>query len=335
MLPPPSARQDRTTVIVQGRELAILKRLLQANKGPVKDGDLQRFYSELISICRGMEQVLQVACFGDASSHTSAALLQHFGHGVKVKPCQDIAAVFRAVEGGECDHGVVPVENSSEGSVNHTLDMLMDTSLYVCGEIEMRIRHALWLAAGVTRQEVSRVYGHVQALAQCRNWLAINMPHAECVQAASSSDAIQRAVSDHQAAVAGEHAGDECKDLRPDSTGIEDRIGNSTRFLVLGQDYCEATSDDKTSILFATPNNPGSLCQVLQCLARHQVSMTRIESRPSGKANWEYVFFVDLEGHGTDDKVRQALDELSAAAAMYRCLGSYPKACTGNGPGRT
>ena len=308
------------------REQEVLRRLGKANPGPIRESDLRRLYGELISVCRSMEQELRVACFGDASSHTYAALLQHFGHSVQVEPCQDIGMVFRAVERNECEHGVVPVENSSEGSVNHTLDMFMDTSLCIDGEIEMRIRHGLWLASGLERAATRKVYGHAQALAQCRNWLSLHMPHAKCIPAASSSDAVQRAVRDRQAALAGEHAGDAAEGLHLDHAGIEDKLLNTTRFLVLGRGLCQPSGDDKTSILFATANHPGSLCQMLQCMARHEVSMTRIESRPSGKGNWEYVFFVDLEGHSKDEKVSAALNELSSTAAMYRCLGSYPKA---------
>lgn len=307
------------------REQAVLRRLLKNNPGPMQAPDLHRLYSELISVCRSMEQLLRVACFGDGTSHTSAALLRHFGHSVEMVPCEDISLVFRAVERGECDYGVVPVENSSEGSVNHTLDMFMDTSLCIDGEIEMRIRHGLWLAVATDRASVQKVYGHAQALAQCRNWLQLKLPQARLIAAASSSDAVQRAIRDGQAAVAGEHVLGEAEGLLLDGRGIEDKVGNTTRFLVLGPGLCEPSGNDKTSILFATPNHPGALCRMLECLAKHKVSMTRIESRPSGQGNWQYVFFVDIEGHGKDEKVGAALRELSSVAAMYRCLGSYPR----------
>lgn len=307
------------------REAQVLRKIIADNPGPLSTEEVTRLFREIMSACLALEQVLNIAYLGPEGTFTQAAALKHFGHSVQTSAFGSIDQVFREVESGACHYGVVPVENSIEGVVNHTLDMLINSSLLICGEVELRIHHHL-LTRAKNLKQIRQVYSHQQSLAQCRRWLDAHLLHAERIDVSSNAEAAQRvAKRRNAAAIAGESAA-EYYDLPALYSNIEDHPDNTTRFLVLGAHDTARSGRDKTSILFSAPNRPGSLHEMLACFATPKVSMTRIESRPSRVGMWEYVFFVDIEGHVQDPKVVAALDKLRAAAPMVKLLGSYPVA---------
>ena len=256
---------------------------------------------------------------------TQAAALKHFGHSITTLPVSAISDVFQEVEAGNCQYGVVPVENSTEGVISHTLDMFFNSSLQICGEVTLRIHHNL-LSLSHGLESVKRVYSHQQSLAQCRGWLDRHLPHAEHIPVGSNAEAARKAKEDPgSAAIAGETAG-EIYQLAILAHNIEDEQGNTTRFLIIGKQMVPPSGDDKTSLLISTKNEAGGLHRLLEPLAAHGVSMTRIESRPSRRGMWDYVFFIDIDGHREEAKVVRALAALEKAAGMYKILGSYPKA---------
>lgn len=308
------------------REAQILRKIIEQNAGPLSDEETARLFREIMSACLALEQPLAVAYFGPAGTYTQSAALKHFGHSVNTQAFASIEEVFREVEAGECQYGVVPVENSIEGVISHTLDSFMQSPLTICGEVELRIRHNL-LSRAPSLDKVERVYAHSQALAQCRHWLDHTLPKAERVAVSSNAEAARRAGAElgGTAAIAGEAAA-ELYGLSALASGIEDDPSNTTRFLIIGHQRVARSGDDKTTVLFSTPNKPGALYKVLGAFADAGVSMTRIESRPSRRGMWDYLFFVDLEGHADDAKVADALAHLKERAAMVKILGSYPRA---------
>ena len=307
------------------REAQVLRRVQALNPGPLDNEEMARLFREIMSACLALEARQKVAYLGPEGTFTQAAALKHFGHSVETRPLNAINEVFREVEARECEFGVVPIENSTEGVVNHTLDSFLQSSLYICGEVELRIHQHL-LSREADLAAIRRLYSHPQSLAQCREWLDAHLPHAERVSAASNADAAARAAQEAgAAAIAGENAA-EIYGLNVLRRNIEDNPDNTTRFLVIGHQEVPPSGDDKTSLLVSAHNRPGSLHDLLSPFARHGVSLTRIESRPSQCVNWEYVFFLDLAGHREDAPVRAALEELREAAQMVRVLGSYPQA---------
>ncbi len=307
------------------REARILRNIIEKNKGPLSEEEMARLFREIMSACLALEQVLNIAYLGPEGTFTEAAALKHFGHSVSTTAVGSIDQVFRDVEAGACHYGVVPIENSIEGVVNHTLDMLINSTLLICGEVELRIHHHLMSRAG-SLDEVTRVYSHQQSLAQCRGWLDTHLLNAERVPVNSNAEAARLAARENgAAAIAGETAA-EFYDLKILVTNIEDEPDNTTRFLVIGRHDTMPSGTDKTSLLFSTPNRPGALHQMLACFAENDVSMTRIESRPSRQGMWDYVFFVDVEGHAKDPKVAAAIAKLKSCASMVKLLGSYPQA---------
>jgi chorismate mutase / prephenate dehydratase len=307
------------------REAQILRRLLENNSGPMPDEDLVRLMREVISICLSLEQELRIAYLGPEGTFTHAAVLKHFGGAVEPVAVTSIPEVFREVAAGASDYGVVPVENSLEGSVNQTLDCLSESTLTICGEIILAVHHQL-LSKEVTLGDVQRVYAHEQALAQCRGWLDRNLPGAERIALGSNAAAAQRAQSEAGAgAIASEQAGEKYG-LEARAVNIEDHPQNTTRFAILGGSMPRATGDDVTSIMFSMPNEPGALHAVLSVLAEAEISMSRIESRPKRTGDWDYLFFVDLLGHRDDAKVAAALAAMEARAALFKVLGSCPRA---------
>jgi chorismate mutase/prephenate dehydratase len=318
-------RAGRQNFYSPEREAQVLRRVLERNQGPLSDEEVARLFRELMSACLALESPLNIAFLGPEGTFTQEATLKHFGHSVHTLPLTTIDEVFRAVESGHADFGVVPVENSTEGAVSHTLDMLMKTPLKIGGEVELRVHHHL-LGKMSDKVQANKVVSHQQSLAQCRGWLDTNLPGVERVAVNSNAEAAHLASRDaHCLAIAGESAA-RIYDLKMLAQNIEDEPQNTTRFLVIGNLETRPSGHDKTSLLLSGKNKPGALHALLAPLARHGINMTRIESRPSRQTVWEYVFFVDIEGHIEDKKLRQALAELEQEAAFLRCLGSYPKA---------
>jgi len=306
------------------REAQILRRILERNPGPLADEEMARLFREIMSACLALEQPLNIAYLGPEGTFTQTAAHKHFGRSIRSTAFASIDQVFREVESGACHCGVVPVENSIEGVVNHTLDMLVNSSLRICGEIELRIHQHL-LSRAKAAQRIRCVYSHQQSLAQCRRWLDNHLLHAERIPVNSNAEAARRAAADSTAAaVAGESAA-ELYRLPVLSRNIEDEPDNTTRFLVLGPYATPPSGCDKTSILFTTANRPGALHQTLKCFSDHGVNMVRIESRPSRRGMWDYVFFVDVDGHAEDPSVAAAIHQLEASTSMVKLLGSYPR----------
>lgn len=313
------------TVYRPEREAQILRRVMARNQGPLTDEALVRVFRELISATVAAEAPIAVAFLGPAGTYTHAAALKHFGASVTAVPQTTIDDVFHAVESGDTDYGVVPVENSIEGMVSHTLDSFFVSPLRICGEILLRIRHQLLSVAGAL-DDVQRVLSHTQSLAQCRGWLAGHLPEATLSSVASNAEAARQVQGDSRAAAIASAEAAELYGLPVLASNIEDHAANTTRFLVVGKDLVPSSGEDKTSLVVSNPNRPGALHRILTPLAEHGVSMTRIESRPSRAALWEYVFFIDVEGHADDPNVRTALDKLESEAGFLRCFGSYPRA---------
>jgi chorismate mutase/prephenate dehydratase len=310
------------------REAQVLRNVIERNHGPLRDEEMVRLFRELMSACLAQEEPLKVAYLGPEGTFTQSAVLKHFGHSVRALSVPTIAEVFHEVEAGVADFGVAPVENSTEGTVNHTLDMFLTSALKVCGEVELRIHQHLM---GRMKEigQIKRLCAHSQSLAQCRAWLMQYLPDVEKVPVASNAEAARRARDeDGTAALAGEAAA-EVYDLRILFSNVEDQGDNTTRFLVIGRGLFPPSGRDKTSLLVSasgTEGRPGVLLHLLEPLARHGISMSRIESRPSRKKKWDYVFFVDIDGHADDKPVKKALEEVKAKASLFKVLGAYPKA---------
>jgi len=307
------------------REAEILQTIQQRNAGPLSNEEIARLFREIMSACLALEQVLKVAYLGPEGTFTQSAALKHFGHSVETVSLGSIEDVFREVESGASQYGVVPIENSTEGVITHTLDNFIDSSLKICGEVELRIHHHLLSKQGDT-EGLKRVYSHHQSLAQCRKWLNANMPGVERVPVNSNAEAAMKAAEDQRsAAIAGESAA-ELYGLKIAVSNIEDEPDNTTRFLVIGHDEVQPGKHDKTSLLVSSDNQPGALYRLLQPFAKNNISMTRIESRPSRREMWDYVFFVDIDGHISDEKVASALSDLKKESSILKVLGSYPRA---------
>lgn len=307
------------------REAEILRRIKAENPGPLDGEEVARLFREIMSACLALEKPLKVGYLGPEGTFTQAAALKHFGHSVHAQPFGAIGDIFREVEAGACDYGVVPVENSTEGVVNHTLDMFMRSPLLIAGEVTLRIHHHL-LSRAVDLGAVRRVYSHQQSLAQCRGWLDRYLPNAERIAVSTNADAAKLAASTLDAAAVASEAAAELYDLGVLAQRIEDEPGNTTRFLVIGPEDSPPSGHDKTSMLLSCRNEAGGLHRLLTPLAEQGISMTRIESRPSRQGVWDYVFFVDVCGHRQSPKVAQALEQLKRAANLCKVLGSYPEA---------
>lgn len=307
------------------REAEVLRRMADSNPGPLGREAVTRFFRELMSECLALEKPLAVAFLGPEGTFTQQAAYKHFGHAIRSVPLPAIDEIFRAVESGACQYGVVPVENSTEGVITHTLDSFLRSVLMIAGEVSLRIHHNLMgKVAGLG--EIREVYSHQQSLAQCREWLDRYLPDARRVPVSSNAEAARLAeTTPNVAAIAGEVAA-ELYGLDILERNIEDEPDNTTRFLIIGRNAVGRTGGDKTSLLLATRNFPGALHSVLEPFARHRISMSKIESRPSRRGTWDYVFFIDLEGHRDDAPVADALAELEQHVTMLKILGSYPRA---------
>jgi len=309
------------------REAQVLRMARERNCGPLRDEEVLRLFREIMSACLAQQEPLKVAFLGPEGTFTQAAVLTHFGHSVRSLPLASIDEVFHEVEAGNADFGVVPIENSTEGTVNHTLDRFLTSPLKICGEVELRIHHFL-MGAMSSLGRIQRVCSHAQALAQCRAWLDDHLPNVEQVAVSSNAEGARRARDEKgTAAIAGDTAA-EVYGLKVLAAQIEDRPDNATRFLVLGRKLFSASGEDRTTLLLSVghADGPGALYKLLEPLAKHRISMTRIESRPSHRRKWDYVFFIDIEGHCEEPHVVRALEALKKRASRFRVLGSYPRA---------
>lgn len=306
------------------REAQVLRTVKGRNKGPLGGEEMARLFREIMSACLALEKPMHIAFLGPEGTFTQAAALKHFGHSVVSVPMGAIDEVFREVESGAAHYGVVPVENSTEGMINHTLDMFMNSQAKICGEVQLRIHHHLLAPEGVDAEKIEKVYSHQQSLAQCRKWLDSHWRKLERVAVSSNAEAARRVKSEpNSAAIAGDMAA-ELYGLTKIAKNIEDRPDNTTRFLIIGRDTVPPSGIDKTSILVSMRNKPGALYQLLEPFHRHNISLTRIETRPSSRGTWAYVFYIDFEGHATDPGIKLVLDEITQEAMELKILGSYP-----------
>jgi chorismate mutase/prephenate dehydratase len=309
------------------READVLRRIKAANEGPLSDETVALLFREIMSACLALERPVTVAYLGPPGTFSERAAIKHFGHAAQPLPEPSIDEVYRAVESGAADFGVVPVENSTEGAVGRSLDLMPQTPRKVCGEVVLRIHHNLMAKEPPADfAAIRRVFSHGQSLAQCHEWLNNNLPNAERIAVASNAEAARRAAEEaDSAAVAGEMAA-EHYGLAILAPNIEDEPNNTTRFLVLGDYEPGPSGRDKTSLVLSARNRAGAVYEMLTPFATRGVSMTKFESRPSKVALWEYLFFVDIEGHRTDPQVEAALEEVSRIAGYLKVLGSYPAA---------
>jgi chorismate mutase/prephenate dehydratase len=319
---------DGAEVYRPDREAEVLRRLTEGNPGPLSNRDVARLFQEIVSACRALQTPMTVAFLGPEGTFTEAAAFKHFGHSISVSPMDSIDAVFREVESGAANFGVVPVENSTEGVINHTLDMFMQSKLSICGEVQLRIHHSV-MAVEEGLDGIGRVYSHQQSLAQCRKWLDANLAHAEREAVSSNAEAARLAAKNPGTAAIAAQVAAELYDLKLIARNVEDEPDNTTRFLVVGKLSVPRTGSDKTSVMFSAKNRPGALFELLESFKIRDVNMTRIESRPSRSGLWDYAFFVDIDGHETDDVIKEALADIDAHAAFFKVLGSYPRSATG------
>jgi chorismate mutase/prephenate dehydratase len=307
------------------REAQVISRLKSINQGPLSDDEVGRLIREVMSACLALEQPLKIAYLGPEGTFTQSAALKHFGHSVSTVPMSSIPDVFNSIESGHANYGLVPVENSTEGVISHTLDMFMDSKLKICGEVEIRVHHHL-ASKSQDVSQIKQIYSHQQSFAQCRRWLDQNFPGIERTPVSSNAEAARLAsVESDAAAICGLPAV-EIFELKICFENIEDLSDNTTRFVIIGGQDVGPSGNDKTSLLISTKNIPGALLGLLQPLADHGISMNKIESRPAQGHKWAYVFFIDIDGHQDDKNVTAALNELQQQAALFKILGSYPKA---------
>lgn len=307
------------------REAQVLRRLLDQNTGPLSNEAVTAVFRNVMSNCRALEKELSVAFLGPLGTYSEEAASKQFGGLSNPVQCASIDEVFRVVESGQVDYGVVPVENSTEGAIGRTLDLLMQSSLNICGEVELPVHHNL-LSLQTDKAAVRKVYSHAQSLGQCHEWLNRNFPGIEREAVASNAEAARRAAKEEGTAAIASKRAAELFGLHLLAESIEDDPRNTTRFLILATHDVSPSGHDKTSLAMATRNVPGAVVKLLSPLAENGVSMTKLESRPSYTGLWEYVFFVDIEGHRNDKKVAKSLAELEERAAFLKVLGSYPVA---------
>ncbi len=307
------------------REAQVLRRMAEINPGPLSSEKVAQVYRQIMSACLALEEPLKVAYLGPEGTFTQQATLKQFGDSVVGTPMVTVDDVFREVTSESCNYGVVPVENSSEGVVNHTLDNFLSSNLQICGEVELRVHHNLMVSSEATA-DIKRIYSHQQTLGQCRRWLNGHYPNVPRLTTSSNAEAARRVAEEKDAAaIAGEIAA-EIYDLNIVSRQIEDESDNTTRFIVVGREKIGPSGNDKTSIVVSTHNQPGALYKLLEPFHRHGVSLTSIETRPSRTGMWSYVFFIDFEGHYEDELIQKVMDEIDSDALEVRLLGSYPRA---------
>jgi chorismate mutase/prephenate dehydratase len=308
------------------REAQVLRMVVDRNEGPLSDEVLVHVFREIMSACLAQQEPLKVGFLGPEGTFSQQAVMKHFGRSAHGLPLASIEEVFQEVENGNADFGVVPVENSGQGTIQVTLDMFLTSNLKICGEVELRVHQYLLSRTGRI-EDIERIYSHPQSFAQTSSWLRSNLPKAEKIPVSSNAEGARRARnSDDAAAIAGESAGHVYGLKKVIMASIEDDADNTTRFLVIGRQIFPSSGHDRTSVLVFIRDQPGALFNVLSPFARHGISMNRIESRPSHHAKWEYGFFIDLAGHVEDESMKKALAELEAHSAQIKVLGSYPVA---------
>jgi chorismate mutase / prephenate dehydratase len=317
-------QEGRGTLDFQ-REEEVLAHLMHLNPGPLSQAALRNIFREVISAAREVQIPFGVAFLGPEATFSHLAALKKFGRATRYGPLATIREVFSEVEKGKYRYGVVPVENSTEGTVNVSLDLFTETSVMICGELYLEVSHDLVNKSG-QRADIEVIYTHPQPYAQCRGWLSANLPNIPILEVASTGVAAQKAAKNPNAAAIASAFAAPLYDLRVVESRIEDQPGNVTHFFVIGPDIPGPTGKDKTSILFAVSNIPGALYKTLKPLADRDLNMTRIVSRPAKNENWRYLFFVDLDGHQSDPAVTEALEEIRAISAHFKLLGSYPRA---------
>lgn len=308
------------------REAQVLRKVMSSNNSALTDEAMAALFRQIMSSCLALEQKLKIAYLGPEGTFTHTAAVKHFGHAVETSALGTIDEVFREVSADAANYGVVPVENSSEGIVSHTLDSFLESNLKVCGEVQLRIHHHLLISDIGRSDKITRIYSHHQSLAQCRKWIDAHLPNVERIPVSSNAKAARLIQSEwNAAAIAGETAA-EMYNLKTLAANIEDNPENTTRFLIVGNHDVSPSGNDKTSIIVSTKNKPGALYYLLEPFHQNDISLTRIETRPSQSGMWSYVFFIDFEGHESDEKVQKVMSVLESTAADVRHLGSYPKA---------
>ena len=308
------------------REAQVLRKVMDRNQGPLDNESMARLFREIMSACLALEEPMNIAYLGPEGTFTQAAAQKHFGHAVKTNSMSTIDEVFREVESGSAHYGVVPVENSTEGMVNATLDSFIHSDLKICGEVELRIHHHLMVGKNTKADSVTRIYSHQQSLAQCRQWLDAHYPSADRIAVSSNSEAARRLQSEWNAAAIGGEVAAELYGLEKLASNIEDNPHNTTRFLIVGNESVPPSGQDKTSIIVSMKNKSGALYELLAPFHKAGIMLTRVETRPSRDGTWAYLFFIDFEGHSEDDAVKGVMNEVEALAVNLKKLGSYPKA---------
>lgn len=316
-------KENGSPIYVPEREKALLAKICEFNEGPMTDDILRAVYREIMSGALKLESSLKVTYFGSPGSFTHQAALSKFGNSVELHAEDTIAAVFKAIEAERSDYGCVPIENSTEGAVTHTLDTLVNTDLSICAELNLSIHH--YLMSNSPFEQIKRVYSHIQVLGQCREYLQKNLPGVDLIETANSPKAASIAVAEEgSAAISGKIAA-ELFDLNILAKNIEDFSNNTTRFLILGKQSTQATGDDKTSVCFAINDKIGALYDCLEPFKNKGITLTKVESRPMKNSNWEYCFFIDVLGHRDDKIIQEAFDQLKNSCSFFKILGSYSR----------
>ncbi|OAM30267.1 chorismate mutase [Eikenella sp. NML03-A-027] len=316
------------TVYRPERESQVLQRIRSLNQtaaGILSDEAVARLFREIMSECLAVERPLTIAYLGPEATFTQQAAVKHFGHAARTQPCPSIDECFCLVETRQADYAVAPVENSTEGLVGRTLDLMVSTPLRACGEVLLRIQHHLLQQPGGSPQP-EKVYAHTQALVQCHEWLNHHLPHATRISVASNAEAARLAAAEPQAAAIAGQTAAEHYHLAKLAANIEDEPNNNTRFLIFGHSRTRPSGRDKTSLIVSAPNRPGTVHRLLQPFSEHGISMTKLESRPSRAGLWDYLFFIDIEGHADSPQIQPALEALAECAAFVKIIGAYPQA---------
>ncbi len=314
-------KKSKVSAYAPDRESAVYKMVLSRNKGPLCDDSISAIYREIMSGTLGLEGPIRIAYLGPQATFTHLASIKKFGSSVEYVPVNSITEVFAEVEKGRVDYGVVPIENSIEGAVNHTLDMFIESDLKICSEISLEVSHNL---LGNGKGKIKKVYSKPEVFGQCRIWLEANLPNVELVEVSSTAKAADLVKNQKGAACIASSLAAECYGLKILAKSIEDYTHNVTRFLVIGRTEPSPTKNDKTSIMFSVKDKVGALHDILVPFKKNRINLTKIESRPSKKRAWDYYFFVDLQGHYHDTKVKKTLAELKRHTNIIKVLGSYP-----------